>query len=256
MSPAIQALIASTLSSLLGLAGGFLLLAQYRGVQRLSSYLVSFAAGAMLGAAFFDLLAEAVSESAGRLGAVFTWLLVGFLLFFLIEKFLLWHHHGHGHERHDDVHEHQALGPLIIVGDAVHNFLDGTIIAAAFLVSPALGVSTATAVLAHELPQEIGDFGILIHGGMRRRAVAGWNLFGALVSPVGTMVTLLAAGLIDGLVLPLVALAAGAFIYIAAADLVPEIHREKSLAKTVVQLGLLVLGILTIIGVGQVFPGG
>lgn len=248
-----QALIASVLSSFLGLIGGFSLLAGRTTVQRWSKYLVSFAAGTLLGAAFFDLLHEAVEEFPESVTFTFTWVMVGFLLFFLIERLLLWHHHNHGEESHYD---QPVLAPLVIVGDALHNFIDGLVIGAAFLVNPALGVTTSIAVLAHELPQEIGDFSILIHSGMVRKNIIGWNLFGALVSPIGTLLVFAAASVVDGLELPLLGLSAGMFIYIAASDLVPEIHREKKPGIMAAQLLLLILGIMTIVLVGQVFPHG
>ncbi len=248
-----SALIASSLSSFLGLIGGFSLLAGRGAVERWSKYLVSFAAGTLLGAAFFDLLHEAVEEFPDSVTFTFTWVMVGFLLFFLIEKFLLWHHHSHATEHHAD---HGVLAPLVIFGDALHNLIDGLVIGAAFIVNPAVGTTTAVAVLAHELPQEIGDFSILIHSGMARRKIAWWNLFGAVISPIGTLLVFAAASVVDGLELPLIGLSAGMFIYIAAADLVPEIHREKKIGTMASQLTLLVLGILTIVGVGQIFPHG
>jgi len=250
MSPTLQALIASTLSSLLGLTGGLLLLTRYTGIKKWSSLFVSFAAGALLGASFFDLLPEAITEFPGRVTAIFTWLIIGFLLFFLIEKYLLWHHHGHGHEGNEHPHLHQVYPGLIIIGDAIHNLIDGLVIGAAFLVNPALGVTTATAVLAHELPQEIGDFSILIHGGMARRWVAFWNILGAFVSPLGTLIAVTVAKANVNIELPLLGLAAGMFIYIAAADLIPEINRTNKFAVTILQLVLLSAGILAIVGAG------
>lgn len=250
MSPALQAILASTLSSLLGLTGGFLLLWQHHGVKRFSHYFVSFAAGALLGAAFFDLLVEAIEGHPDNVPGVFAWVMAGFLLFFLIEKLLLWHHHSH---REEDEDTHPGLAPLIIAGDVIHNLIDGSIIAGAFLVNPGLGIATAIAVFFHELPQEIGDFSIMIHGGMSRRSVALWNILGALVSPLATAVTLLVATRIDNITLPLIGLAAGNFIYIAAADLVPEIHREKKALKMVWQFLLLVAGLLTIVWLSQHF---
>lgn len=248
-----SALIASALSSFLGLIGGFSLLAGRSAVQRWSRFLVSFAAGTLLGAAFFDLLHEAIEEFPDSITFTFTWVMIGFLLFFVIEKLLLWHHHSHSDEQHLD---HRVLVPLVIVGDTIHNFIDGLAIAAAFLVDPAIGTATAVAVLAHELPQEIGDFSILIHSGMPRRKIVLWNLLGAMVSPIATLLTFWLARGVNGLELPLIGLSAGMFIYIAAADLVPEIHREKKLGIMAGQLALLVLGILTIVGVGKIFPGG
>ncbi len=252
MSPAFQAVLASTLSSLFGLAGGFLLLWRHAGVKRFSHYFVSFAAGAMLGAAFFDLLIEANDKFPNQLPTTFTWLMVGFFLFFIIERILFWHHHSHSEDVHDD---QKPIVPLIIIGDAIHNFIDGTVIAGAFLISPPLGVATAIAVFFHEIPQEIGDFSIMIHNGMSRSAVALWNFLGALVSPLGTIITLLVAERVQGLELPLVGIAAGNFIYIAAADLIPEIHRGKRLYMSILQLGLMLLGLLVIVWVSRAFAG-
>lgn len=251
MSPVIQAILASTLSSVFGLAGGFLLLWQQSWVRHFSKYFVSFAAGALLGAAFFDVLTEALAERGGSTVFVFTWVTVGFLLFFLIEKFLLWHHHTHNHEAEERVN---VVIPLIIVGDAIHNFIDGTIIAATFFINPGLGLATALAVFFHEIPQEIGDFSIMIHSGMARRAVVLWNILGALVSPLGAVLTIIIADQTKTILLPLLGLAAGNFLYIAAADLIPEIHREQRVGRMAIQFGLFVIGILTIVQLAKLFP--
>ncbi|MBI5405240.1 MAG: ZIP family metal transporter [Candidatus Kerfeldbacteria bacterium] len=248
-----SALIASALSSFLGLIGGFSLLAGRTVVARWSRYLVSFAAGAMLGAAFFDLLTEAVNEFPDSVSSVFAWVMVGFLVFFMIERLLLWHHHGHDEAAHPT---QPSLAPLVIIGDAVHNLIDGLVIGTVFLVNPAIGITTAIAVLAHELPQEIGDFSILLHSGMSRKKIALWNLLGALISPIGTILAFTAITRIDGLEMPLLGLSAGMFIYIAAADLVPEIHRERKPSIMVKQIALLAFGILTIVAVGRIFPHG
>lgn len=252
MSPSTQAILVSALTSLLGLTGGMLLLWKYNAVKKFSHVFVSFAAGALLGAVFFDLLTEGVHEFPEQVTTLFTWVAGGFMLFFLIEKVLIWHHNEHDEGRHDN--DRPVVAPLIIFGDALHNFIDGTIIAAAFLVDPGLGIATAVAIFFHELPQEIGDFSIMIHSGMARKKVIFWNLLGALVSPVATILTLSLAGVIEGIELPLLGIAAGSFLYIAAADLVPEIHRHKSLRSTITQTVLLVLGMLTILGVGILFP--
>ncbi len=248
----LQAILASALSSLLGLTGGFLLLWKHEAVKKFSSLFVSFAAGALLGAVFFDLLTEGVGEFPDQVSALFTWVAGGFILFFIIEKILLWHHHEHGDEQGDD-HQH-VLGPMIIFGDAVHNFIDGTIIAAAFLVDPGLGVATAIAVFFHEIPQEIGDFSVMISAGMARGRVVLWNVLGALVSPIATILTLIAADNISGLEMPLLGIAAGSFLYIAAADLIPAINRQKESRTTFLQLFLLITGMLAIVAVGALFP--
>lgn len=249
-----QAVLASTLSSLLGLTGGFLLLWRQAWVKQVAKYFVSFAAGALLGAAFFDLLVEGIAEYPTQVTAIFGWVTVGFLIFFLIEKLLLWHHHSHAHG--DEEEREGVLNSLIITGDAIHNFIDGTIIGATYLISPSLGFVTALAVFFHEIPQELGDFSIMIRSGMSRRRVIAWNIFGALVSPLGAIATIFLAGRISSIVMPLIGIAAGSFIYIAAADLVPEIHREKKPLQMLGQVLLLLVGIGAIIGIGHLFPGG
>lgn len=249
-----QAILASAISSILGLTGGFILLWKDQQVKKFAHFFISFAAGAMLGAAFFDLLVESNDKFPNQLPTTFAWLMVGFFLFFIIERILFWHHHSHSEDVHIDANQKPII-PLIIIGDAIHNFIDGTVIAGTFLVSPALGVATAIAVFFHEIPQEIGDFSIMIHSGMRRKSVALWNVLGALVSPLGTVVTLLVAERIHGLELPLVGMAAGNFIYIAAADLIPEIHREKKLLMSIIQLGLMLAGLLVIVWLSRTFAG-
>lgn len=250
MSTAFSAILASTLSSLLGLSGGFLLLAGRNWFQRRSKYLVSFAAGALLAAALFDLLTEAVTDFPDRLPSVFGWTLAGFLTFFLIEKYLLWHHHTHQHQHEEET---PTLARLMIVGDAVHNAIDGLIIGATFLVSPALGWTTAIAVFFHELPQELGDFSIMLHTGMKRSRVMFWNILTALVSPVATIIAVMAAGQTELLTLPLLGIAAGSFLYIASADLVPQIHQERHFRSSLGQIMMLLLGIVVIYSVGVLF---
>lgn len=247
---ALNAILAAALSSVVGLFGGFLLLANYTGVKKLSRYFVSFAAGALMGAAFFDLLTEAIADYPDKVTEIFIWLMVGFLLFFVLEKVVLQHHHG---DEEEEKHNHAHLIPLNIIGDAVHNFVDGTVIAATFLVNPAVGITTAIAVFFHEIPREIGDFSIMIYAGMSRRGVVIWNILGALVSPVAAILTVLVAQHVTSLQLPLLGIAAGNFIYIAAADLIPEIHQDKSKKSLFTQVLLLLAGLLIIVWLsGQV----
>ncbi len=247
-----NAILASALSSVLGLAGGFVLLGKFAGVKKFSHYIVSFAAGALLGAAFFDVLKEAILNNPGRLDSVFGWTMFGFILFFIIEKYILWHHHG---DEEESGHQHAHLIPLNIIGDAVHNFVDGTIIATTFMVNPGIGVATALAVFFHEIPREIGDFSIMIYAGMTRRGVIIWNFLGALVSPLAAVLTVIVAERVTSIQLPLLGIAAGNFIYIAAADLVPEIHRDKGAKASIGQLALMVSGLLIIVWLSHNFAG-
>lgn len=160
-------LVFTFLGSILSLIGGVILLYKEKFAVKSSHFLASFAAGALLGVAFLDLLPEA-SEHAEELGLevnVFLWTLIGLLAFFLLERFIHWFHH---HHEHTQKHIKQTTVPLVIIGDGVHNFIDGVAIAATFMVSIPLGIVTAIAVAAHEIPQEIGDFGILLHRGLKR----------------------------------------------------------------------------------------
>jgi zinc and cadmium transporter len=219
--------------SVFSLLGGLLLLTNWRGARRLQKFAVPFAAGALLAASFFDLLPEAIENSNG---SVLIWSLVGFLLFFIMERFLRWFHHHHEHENNTD----QANRSLIIIGDTLHNFIDGLAIGAAFLVSPTTGIITTIAIAAHEIPQEIGDFGYLLSKGMPKRRVLLVNFFSALATVVGAVIVF---GLGQSFALPLgmvMALTAGFFIYIAASDIVPTIHQKDSRTANVETLVLLI----------------
>ncbi len=201
--------------------------------------LVSFAAGTLLGAAFLDLLPEAMA--AGGVQPALVAALAGLLVFFILEKVVLWHHHhGHGHAGE------KPIGYLSLVGDALHNFFDGTAIAAAFLVSPPLGVATTIAVLLHEIPQELGDFSLLIYSGFSARQAILFNLLSALTALVGALVFYFAAGFLQGFEALGLAFTAGMFIYIATVDLVPELHKERDSTRSLQQFSLIVAGIAAI----------
>lgn len=251
----------TALSSIAGLVGGFLLLWKEYLARRWSLALVSFAAGTLLGAAFLDLLNEAV-ELSPEPGTLLPYALAGLLLFFLIERSLLFHHHMHREENEigEEPRDHAVaarravIRPLIIFGDAIHNLLDGVIIAATFTISPSLGFVTLLAVFFHELPQEIGDFAILLHSGMRRKRIILWNILGALVSPIGAVIGFYAVDAFRSIELPVLAFAAGGFIYIAGSDLIPEINHESRARNILAHVGLVILGILVIWFVGRIFP--
>ncbi len=233
----------SYLVSLFGLIGGFFLLWKENWARKIVLYLVSFAAGALLGAAFLNLLPEAVRK--GGLN-IFFYVLLGLLVMFLAEKFLLWYH---CHEGKCEIH---VFSYTVVIGDAVHNFIDGIIIGISFLISIPSGIIVSLAVIFHEIPQEIGDFAVMLHGGMKRRAVLIYNLLGALTTPLAALLTYIFSSNLEKATIPLVAFAAGTFIYIASSDLIPEIHKETKKSKAIVQFFLLVLGILVIWGVEKV----
>jgi len=230
--------------SIAALIGGFILLSYEKLALKTSHFIASFAAGSLLGAAFFDLLPESVQRGEESGADVFIWALFGILLFFLLERFIHWFHH------HEDYHEDQkktkSTVPLIIIGDTVHNFIDGVVIAATFLVSVPLGITTAIAVAAHEIPQEIGDFGLLLHKGLSKQKIIIVNIASASAAFIGAVLTYLLGDILEGYISILLALTAGFFIYIAASDLIPEIHHEKRRGFAIIESILLVVGILTI----------
>lgn len=238
----ILVIIFSLIGGLFSLIGGALLLGRKETAQALAKYATPFAAGALLSAVFLDLLPEGLVESESTV--VLTATLVGFLCFFFLERFLRWfhHHHDHGADAKD-----QSSKSLIIVGDTLHNALDGVAIAAAFLVSVPAGIVTTIAVAAHEIPQEIGDFGLLLSKGMKRKNVLIVNALSALAT-TAMAVIVYALGSSD--VLPigaLLGLSAGFLLYIAASDVIPSIHESVADHKLFdVRPILLLVGVVTV----------
>lgn len=232
-------ILASIFISLVSFAGGILLFWKKLGTQKIATFLVSFAAGTMLAVAFLDLLPEALAE-AGEGVNIFLWTFLGMLAFFFLERFVLWFHH------HDSRHNQSPASILILLGDGVHNFIDGVAIAAAFLASPALGVVTTLAMAAHEIPQEIADFSVLIHGGMKKGKALLFNFFSAIAALVGAVGGFFFLENLQGALSPLLAFTAGMFIYIASSDLIPELHKDFEKQKSWVQTLPFVLGILVL----------
>ncbi|MDQ4144946.1 MAG: ZIP family metal transporter [Actinomycetota bacterium] len=233
----VQALAAVLVISVMSLIGSVTLVLASNLLHRILLVLISFAAGALLGDVFIHLLPElAESEKGLDLGTSLT-VLAGITGFFLLEKVLHWHH---AHFPSEEVVHPVAVSNL--VGDALHNFVDGAIVAGSFLVSTQLGLATTVAVALHEIPQELGDFAILIHAGLKPKKALLLNFFSGLAAVAGGVVTLLLTSL-DGMEHFLVAFSAGAFIYIAATDLIPELHKEPEPGKSLVQAFALVLGI-------------
>lgn len=223
--------------SAVSLIGGLYLLYGKRGAGWLQRISVPFAAGALLAASFFDLLPEAAETSES---AIFVWALAGFLLFFVAERGLRWFHHHHVHASDQD----QANRSLIVIGDIMHNFIDGLAIGASFLVGPATGIVTTLAVATHEIPQEIGDFGLLLKKGMARKQIVRVNAVSALATLAGAV---LVFGFGDALNVPLgalLAMTAGFFIYIAASDIIPSIHQKAGARIVDWQTLTLILGVL------------
>ncbi|MFH0852827.1 MAG: ZIP family metal transporter [bacterium] len=244
--------------SLLGLFGGILLIWKEKIARKAAPFLISFAAGSILGAAFLELIPEAFEHNKEDVTQIVIPLLVGILVFFTLEKFLVWHHHSHKEGSDHEIKDHHyplaTVRPLIIIGDALHNFLDGAIIALAFLTDVNLGIITSIAVIAHEIPQEIGDFAALLHSGMKRGKVLFWNFIGAVVSPLGAVVFLVSQDLFKDLKAPLLGFVAGNFIYLALADLVPTIQHERKFLASLTQFVFIIVGIAIVWQLGIWLP--
>ena len=211
------------------------------------SVMVSYAIGALLGAVFLDILPEAIKLTT-NVAALSATLLGGILLFFILEKLVLWRHCHHDncevHEPKVDVeHDHGRSGMMIMVGDTFHNFVDGVIIAAAFLTDVQLGIVTSMAIIAHEIPQEVGDFAILLHSGFSKIKALKLNLVSSFASVVGALLGYLALQSMQSWIPSLLALAAASMIYVAVADLIPGLHKRTELKDTVQQVALILLGV-------------
>lgn len=237
----------SLIGSVGSLIGGIVLLSREKLALRISHFLASFSAGVLLGTAFFDLLPEALHESEGKNIDIFLWTLIGMIVFFFIERFIHWfHHHDETNHKDEVAHTRSASLPLIIIGDTVHNFLDGIVIAATFMVSIPLGIVTTLAVAAHEIPQEIGDFGLMLHKGMSRKKILLVNIFSALASLVGAVMTYFLGERLESNIAIFLAITAGFFIYIASSDILPEIHQERRKKHAILDSLLLIGGIIFI----------
>lgn len=216
--------------------------------------LISYAVGALLGAVFLELLPHAfrLAASPERMAAT---ILAGILIFFVLEKLVLWRHcHVEECEAHDPparVHDHGRSGAMIMIGDTFHNFVDGILIAAAFMANHELGIVTAMAIIAHEIPQEVGDFLILLHSGYTKSRALVLNVLSSAAMVVGGIVAYFALQLLQQWVAPLLGLAAASMIYVAVADLIPGLHRRPELGATAQQVALMALGVITIWLVGE-----
>lgn len=231
-------LLASLLTSLLSFVGVLFLSFSLKKLKKILMLLVSFSAGTLLGDAFLHLLPEAVENMENSMNLWFG-VLLGIIIFFSLEKFIHWRH---CHETDCQNHP-QTLGLMNLVGDALHNFIDGMIIAASFLIDVRLGVITTIAIISHEIPQEIGDFGVLIHSGFKVKKVLLFNFLSALFSVLGALLLIIIGDRFEGLIDFIIPLTAGGFIYIASSDLIPELKKDARPSKTLKQLLCIFLGI-------------
>ena len=238
------------------LAGGVLAIVAAAGTlalhSRWISRLVSFAVGALLGAVFLELLPHALEH--GSTERVMGTVLAGLLLFFLLEKLVLWRH-SHGDPELPDTigaaaHGHGAdggrSGLMIVIGNSVHNFCDGVVIAATFIANFALGTTTALAIVAHAIPQQVGDFAVLMHSGFSRRRAFAYNLVTGVATLVGGLAGYSALASMQQILPTVLALAAASLLYVAVADLIPSLHRHPAPAQTAVQVVLIGAGVAVI----------
>jgi zinc and cadmium transporter len=216
--------------------------------------LISFAIGTLLGAAFLEVIPHAFERGDPHEAAIA--ILGGIFAFFVLEKLLLWRHcHTENcevHDQHARSHDHGRSGLLIVVGDTVHNFVDGLLISAAFLQSTEVGVITAVAIIAHEIPQEAGDFLILLHSGYTRARALALNLASSVATLVGGVLGYFALGAVSAWETTLLGVVGASMIYVAVADLIPGLHRRPELRDTAVQALLIALGIAAIAAVRAV----
>jgi len=239
--------LATFIVSLISFVGVLCLAITENILNKILLILIGLSAGALMGGAFLHLLPEAVEKSTGL--DVYLFVLIGFILFFLIEKVLHWRH---CHKGECDVHTFQYMN---LVGDSIHNFIDGLIMAASFVVSIPLGITTTIAISTHEIPQEIGDFGVLLYGGFSKKKAIVLNFVVALTAVLGGIVGYFVSSLVENIVIFILPFAAGGFVYIAATDLVPEIRKELDMKKYMATLIVFICGIL-IMWVTKVVFGG
>lgn len=244
-----QVVFFSLIGGVFSLIGGVLLLTRKGNAKLLAEYATPFAAGALLAAAFLDLLQEGIEQ--GDAETVLSWALGGLIMFFLLESLLTWFHHHHEHKD-------KKIDPtvsLVVVGDTVHNFIDGAAIAAAFLVSVPTGIVTTIAIAAHEIPQEIGDFGLMLKKGMNRKQVLTVNIISALATTVAAILFFQLGKDNEPLIVALLGLTAGFFIYIAVSDIIPSIHDSKSKRSLNIKSLLLVFGVVFVAFVTKLAHG-
>jgi len=239
-------LLSTFLVSLISLIGIFTLAINDKLLQKIIFSLIGFSAGALIGGAFLHLLPEALKGTKST--TVFYYLILGIVLFFLLERYVHWRH---CHEKDCDIH---AFTYLNLVGDGLHNFIDGMVIAASFVVSFKLGVVTTIAIIFHEIPQELGDFGVLIFGGFTKKKALVYNFLIALTAMLGAVVGYFIIDFAKGFSNFIMPLTAGGFIYIATSDLIPQIHKETDLRRSSLAFFAFLLGIVFMALAKQILP--
>jgi len=235
----LNTLISILIVSLISLVGVFFLAIRKEKLQNIQLLLVALATGGLLGGAFFHLLPETF-ESFGSVRLASSFIVLGFVIFFVLERFLHWHHN---HTMGVSGHHIKPFGPINIIADGFHNLLDGILIAASYHHSFEIGFTTTLIVAIHELPQEIGDFGVLLHAGFSRKKALIFNFASACAAFLGAAIVFFFEPAAETISKAIIPVAAGGFIYLAAADLIPILHNEKSLRRSVYQFFIFLLGI-------------
>lgn len=239
-------LLMTFIDGLVALIGIFSLWISNKTLKKILFILVAFSAGALLAGSLFHLLAESLKSLSTN--EAFTYLLVGFVLFFILERILKWHH---CHESKCKVH---PFSYLILLGDGIHNFIDGLVIAASFLVNVNFGLITTLLIIGHEIPQEIGDFGVLVYGGFSKLKALIYNFISQLTCVLGGVLGFFFLS-VHQLAILLLPFAAGGFLYISASDLIPELHKEAELKKSMFSFLFFLVGIFFMIGIKLWFGG-
>jgi zinc and cadmium transporter len=234
----IYSIISVFLISLVSLIGVLTLSLNRDRLEKLTLFLVSFAVGGLFGDAFIHLLPESFQELGTDL-SVSLYVILGILIFFVLEKFLRWRH---CHISTSEKHMH-PLATINLVGDAVHNLIDGMLVGASYMVNLPIGIATTLAVIMHEIPQEVGDFGVLIHGGLSVKKALTFNFLSALTAMLGAILAIVMGSEIEGFSLSLLPITAGGFLYIAGSDLIPELHHEVKVSKSLLQFVMILLGV-------------
>lgn len=240
-------LLSALIISLLSLVGVLTLFFKEKFLNKILLFLVAFSAGALLGGAFLHLLPEAIEGTEqGNVLNIFIFALIGFGFFYVLEDFIKWHHH---HSEANCLKENcpvkaKPFSYLILFSDGLHNLIDGLVIAGAFLFSVPAGVSAVVAVALHEIPQELGDFGVLVYGGMKKSKALLFNFFSALLAVLGGLTGYFVAGFLGEKIVYFLPLTAGHFIFIACSDLIPEVKKDFGVLKSLGYFGAFALGIL------------
>lgn len=235
----IYSLVSVIIDSLLSLLGVFFLVLHRRTFDELITYTLALSSGILLGTAFLDLIPEGLTRIGND---SFLYVIAGMISFFALEKVIAWHHHA-DEDIDEKKQKEKPFAYLTLVGDGIHNFIDGVIIGISYVVSIPLGITTTIAIIAHEIPHELSDFTLLIYGGFSNKKALWWNFLSGLTSIFGTVLVLLLSKQIvsiSGFLLPF---AAGNFLYIAASDLIPELHKKGQVVTSVFQILLIILGV-------------